>query len=383
MQAERTRRDAVRIVQCAREIGPGMGVGGPAYELERQFIARGYRCERFTLENLGVRPRSVRGSGALAATLRLWRDVVVFSTLGTLVLWWRYRIRGRGTVVVLCHVDALFGDLFVLRSLHKAYLKRRRHAVLQSLRNPLHLFVLARDWVRFRCRIHRHVIALSQTNAQELCTLYGLRREAIHVIPNGVDCERFKPDPAARASVRAATCIDGETFVLLFVANEFERKGLEPLLRALLVLQRSTRDFHLLVAGGDDPGAYRHLLEDTALRVTFLGHRRDIERYYAAADVLVLPTRHDVSPLVGLEAMACGLPVLMTAIGGARDYLRDNETGYFITPDAEDIAARVMGLLGDPEQRARMGRLGRETARRHQWSDVAQRYVELIEECAS
>lgn len=96
-----------RIVQCARTIGPGYGVSGPTFELERRFQSLGCRCERFSLENLHLRTQAMPSGSPGRALLTFWRDVLVFSTVGSLVLWWKFgRCRQPGTVVI-CQVDAL------------------------------------------------------------------------------------------------------------------------------------------------------------------------------------------------------------------------------------------------------------------------------------
>ena len=153
------------------------------------------------------------------------------------------------------------------------------------LRNPMHAMVLLRDWIRFRCRVHRHIVALSEANKREVVRLYGVDPGSIAVIPNGVDLDRFKPDAAARAAVRRELSWPSDVLVGVFVGHEFERKGLDVALAAIRGLSHSGPDVRLIVAGGDAAAGLREAFGDVAAHVAFVGHRSDVERYYAAADV--------------------------------------------------------------------------------------------------
>ena len=367
-----------RIVQCARTIGPGYGVSGPSYQLEKAFQQMGFECERFTLADLGIKTTSMPEGHWLVALLKFWRDIVVYSSVGSLIAWWRYRRRSFGTTVI-CQVDAVYGDIFVVRSLHKAFLKRQPNRHWMMLRNPLHTFVLLRDHIRFKSRIHRHFVALSQPNKDEIVEQYGVDPEHITVIPNGVDMERFKPDLMSRREVRAELGLSESELVAIFAGHEFERKGLPVVLDSFRLLQAQGQTIKLLVAGRDDPRAIRARYSDLDDAVHYLGNRQDIERYYAAADFMIMPTLHDISPLVGPEALACGLPILMTPVGGALAYLKHGENGWFVERDARDIADTLQLLLDDESLLAHASTQARDSVKEWDWSAIARRYVELID----
>jgi UDP-glucose:(heptosyl)LPS alpha-1,3-glucosyltransferase len=372
----------LRIVQCAREIGEGFGVSGPALHLEREFRRLGHQCERFTLADLGLRGQAERpGERGLAAWLLFWRDILAFSFIGGAVLAWRFRRRAPGTVVVT-HVDALYGDVFVLRSLQKALFAADRRRWWWCVRNPLHLLVLLRDEVRFRTRVHRHIVALSEENKQDLVRLYGVDSHRITVIPNGVETGRFRPDPGSGRAVRDELAIGTDGFLALFVANDFEGKGLRPLLEAVRLLHRDGADVHLVVAGRGAADSWRREFADLESFVRYVGHRLDLERWYAAADVFVLPTRFEMSPLAGREALASGLPVLMTDVGGVAAYLRDGRNGFFITTDPADIARKLRLLRDDPGRRAHMAKWSRESVAGDDWGRIAEAYVRLFRSLA-
>jgi glycosyltransferase involved in cell wall biosynthesis len=97
-----------------------------------------------------------------------------------------------------------------------------------------------------------------------------------------------------------------------------------------------------------------------------------------AADAFILPTFYEQWPLVGLEALASGTPILMTSIGGIKEYLVDGENGFFIKRDSQDIADKVRKLIDNPKKIELMKINARETALGYSWQSVTQQYINLI-----
>lgn len=189
------------------------------------------------------------------------------------------------------------------------------------------------------------VIAPSEMVKAHCEEAFARRDLRITVIPHGVDLERFRPlDPAARSAARERLGMDGR-FAVLFAAHNFRLKGLHPLLRAWRGLD-PTR-FALLVAGRDRPPAGARRLEN----VRFLGDREDLLDLYRAADALVHPTFYDPFPLVILEALACGLPIITTRWNGAASLLTDGREGYVIEDPwrADVLRERIERLAGAPD----------------------------------
>jgi glycosyltransferase involved in cell wall biosynthesis len=173
-----------------------------------------------------------------------------------------------------------------------------------------------------------------------------LGRFPVHVIPNGVDLERFRPRD--RRAARERLGLDPHRPTVLFAGADLadRRKG-----GALLVeaMRRLDRDVQLVVAGGAGvPG-----LGATPLGV--LDEQRMADAY-AAADVYVLPTRADNLPNTAVESIACGTPVVAFSVGGVPEVVRHLETGYLAPPeDAAALAEGLRTLLDDDELRARLG----------------------------
>jgi len=368
----------VRIVQIAPEIRPGSGVEGVAHQLERALAAAGAEVERFTLADSGGGWLRVPEGGArrhLAVALR----VVWFSTIGTARA--RRFLAARPDAVTLCHNDVLAGDVYVNHGILRAAMRARGHYAWRMARNPLHLFTSARDAVRYRSRIHRVVVCLTDGERDLLRETYPRLRPRAVVIPNGVATERFRPPTAAaRVAARAAIGAAGDEMVAVFVGHEFDRKGLDIALRAL----RGADGVLLLVVGGSPEmvaGAEeRARALGVADRVRFVGRQADPVPFLHAGDVFVLPSAYEANALVVLEALACGLPVLSTRVGFAPDIIVDGENGFLLERDTSDLVRRLADVAaGDAtEWRAR----ARATAERFAWDAVARRYLALAEEIA-
>lgn len=365
------------IVQIAPAVAPGTGAEGVAYHLEREFRRAGAATERFTLAEarggwLPAPGMGWRGKAALA--LR----VVWFSTVGT-VLARRY-LAARPDAVAICHNDVLAGDIYVNHGILRAAMRARGRYAWRMVRNPLHLFTAARDTIRYAGRTHAVVVNLTEGERRLLRRTYRRLRPRPVVISNGVDTERFAPPtPAERAAARAALGLDDRAVVALFVGHEFERKGLGIALAALTMDDGAA---HLVVVGGTlQMVAEAHEQAErlgVVRRVRFVGTQGDPRPSFRAADLLVLPSAYEANALVVLEALACGLPVLVTPVGYAPDLIVDGENGYLVDRTPEALAARLRDLASADlaPWRAR----ARASAERHAWPLIAQEYLRLVEE---
>jgi UDP-glucose:(heptosyl)LPS alpha-1,3-glucosyltransferase len=181
----------------------------------------------------------------------------------------------------------------------------------------------------FTLRSARHIVAISSRGKAEIERLYGTPAERVTVVYNGVDLARFHPDNRKRwrDDMRDALGIPRESWVVAFVGSGFERKGLGPLMQAVAALR--SRDPRLLVAGKGRTETYRQLAARLGVdgAVTWTGPRPDVERIYAAADVMALPARYEPFGNVHLEALASGIPVLTTSLTGGSEVVRDGVTG--------------------------------------------------------
>ena len=193
-------------------------------------------------------------------------------------------------------------------------------------------------------------IAISSALREDLAS--GYRRSAsTFVIPHGVDGRQFNPEGRGRfrSVVRSEIGIAGETPLFLYVGDL--RKGIEPAIRALA----SVPGAHLLGVSRSHQEPYREIAAACGVsdRVTLLPPTNQVERYYGAADALVLPTPYDAFGMVLTEAMACGLPVITTPMAGAAELLTDGVHGFLVaSPTDTDGLAAAMRTLADDDGRA-------------------------------
>ena len=211
----------------------------------------------------------------------------------------------------------------------------------------------------------------------DLIRVHGVPAERIDVVPPAVDVARFCE--AKDGQLRRDLAIEPDRNVLLFIGHSFERKGLAD---ALAALARCRTDAHLVVVGGGDADAYRREADALGVgrRVHFTGSVDSPEDYYAAADLLVLPTRSDPWGIPVIEAMAAGVPVVTTAAAGSASIAERAGAAIIVPARSPGRLADAIGeLLGDPDRRREMGARGQAEAGRFDVSSVVEATLGLYE----
>jgi glycosyltransferase involved in cell wall biosynthesis len=222
------------------------------------------------------------------------------------------------------------------------------------------------------------VIAVSPHIAEQAIQL-GVKPSRLRVIRSGVDVERFRPRD--RQAARQRLGFQGETPLVLFVGNLEPRKQVDVLVRAMAPLRQKLVDAILVVVGsGQNAGA-----QDQTARLVRLAHELELDEavlfagratdaqlmdYYAAADAFALPSSSEAQGIVALEAMACALTVVATAVGGLVGTIDDGRTGFLVPPgDVEALADVLVQVLPDAVRRRAIGRAARERVERDfSWS---------------
>jgi glycosyltransferase involved in cell wall biosynthesis len=197
------------------------------------------------------------------------------------------------------------------------------------------------------------------------------RRLRIHPTPvaigNGRDPAIFRPNPQARARLRAEWGIPPETVAIVIVSRVVVFKGYRELLEAMasvpaelwVVGERLTSD------RGEDLTPHFDRFATTG-RLRLLGYRRDVADILAAADIFVLPSHFEGLPMSVIEAMLCGLPVVATDIHGPREQVIEGQTGLLVpVRNAPALATALASLAADQALRTRMGQAGLARARAH------------------
>ncbi len=228
---------------------------------------------------------------------------------------------------------------------HRSYLARMEAAGLRGRRRgPYHRAILRLETRAFAPGAYRRVLAVSARVRDEVAADYGVRRDLIRVLYNGVDLERFHPARRAalgRAARRALGLADGERLCAA-IGSGFARKGFDLLLR--LWREAPPRDTALVLVGDDERLAYyRALAEALGARVRVTGPRPDVEAVLAAADVACLPSRQEAFGNVVLEACAAGVPVVTTRRAGAAELLQ-GPLAALVVDDPEDLVALARAL---------------------------------------
>lgn len=241
------------------------------------------------------------------------------------------------------------------------------------------------------------IVVANPVERAQLVWHYRADVSRVAVIPCGVDVELFRPrEPRA---ARARLGFEAER-VLLFVGRLTPIKGLETLLRAFAAVKANglgATAVRLVVVGGDkedpwdgnqdrtDVARLRGMARDLGVGawVEFRGPQPQdvLPDYYAAADLCLMPSRHESFGMVALEAMACGVPVVASRVGGLTVTVQDGVSGLLVPEgDVDALAGGITALLADEGRRRALGRQATEWARRFAWPCVTRTVTELYAE---
>jgi glycosyltransferase involved in cell wall biosynthesis len=225
-------------------------------------------------------------------------------------------------------------------------------------------------WVRmlaFRYRFGGVVpVAVADEVRASIQQLYGYPDPPL--IPNGVPTDEYAPDPDTRAQWRQAHGIEPHATVLVHVGRFAPPKNHALLIEAFAQVRSDAPLYLLLVGGGELENAVREQVAGLGLqgRVRFLGVRADVADILRASDMFVLSSRWEGNPLSVMEAMAAGLPVVSTGVGGVPELVREGETGLLVpSEDAGALAQALQALVDDAARRRAMGAAARQHAVAH------------------
>jgi D-inositol-3-phosphate glycosyltransferase len=237
------------------------------------------------------------------------------------------------------------------------------------------------------------IIAECLQDQQDMEELYGAPSERIDVAPCGFDPDEFWP---VTVDARQQLGFDQDEFIILQLGRMVPRKGVDNVIRALSILQGQYQvQARLVVVGGNaerpDPvttpelGRLMGLSQSLGIEqsITFTGQRQreQLRYYYSAANVFVTTPWYEPFGITPVEAMACGTPVVGTAVGGIKTTVVDGETGYLVPPnDPETLAERLAWLHQHPQVAQRMGWAGmRRAYQNFTWRNVATQVANIYE----
>lgn len=285
------------------------------------------------------------------------------------------------------------GGVMLVHSLHRAWLERSRQmrGSLSGSRwkqnlNPIHSILLRLEARHFSERRYRKLIALTPQVKSDLHRFYDVPPDDVIVNPNGFSPTEFSPEKRAarRGEMRQKLGLTPDQIVLLFVANELERKGYPTLLTALRVLNDPR--VRLLVVGRIDSADARRQADakGVAAQVIICGSTQDVAGFHAAADLFVLPTQYEAFCLAILEALGSGLPVVTTRIPGAEDAIRSGINGVLVDdPKNGEMLAEALRPLLDPDTHIALSATTPDSVRAYQWPTVLAKYEQILQQNAN
>ena len=257
-------------------------------------------------------------------------------------------------------------------------------AMISSIRNeyfgPRHRELV----IRATERLSAATVVNSRRVAESLVRRGIANRRHLVVIHNGIDVSLFRTDPEAREVTRRSLSLREDDFVWLTIGRLTEQKAYPNLFRAFSTVVDGLPSSRLLVAGR---GPLRGELEDLVLRsglrdrVSLLGFRGDIPGLLAASDAFVMASRWEGMPNAVMEALAAGVPVVGTDVGGMGELIHDRRSGYLVPSGAPDeLAMAMVRMMKTPlEERRDMGRSGEAAMRQHyEYTGVMEAWWRLI-----
>lgn len=295
-----------------------------------------------------------------------------------------------------CDVIVSFGRMLkadVVRSgggSHRGFLERigreggpgRR---LWQRLSPYHRSVLALERRAYRPGHYKRIIAVSAQVKRDLMHFYAVAPRQVAVLYNGVDQRRFHPAlrEKSRAEIRRQWNIPDNAPLALFVGSGFRRKGLDYLLAVWAA--PALRNAYLLIVG-DDARIGRYKSRARALagaRIVFAGRREDVENYYAAADIVTLPSLQEAFGNVVLESLASGLAIVVSREAGAAELLSGKLAEGIVNrlDDREQLTGKLVALLeqsADPSGAAEARALAEEYSWENHFRQLEALLLEIV-----
>ena len=278
-----------------------------------------------------------------------------------------------------------------VQSVHRAWLEvsqNLRPNKIQRVRqrlNPLHPILLLLEREHFAKRQYRKVIVTTTDVQRDLERLYSVPHHDVEVVPNGFNPSEFNIDKRLnqRSIVRSQLGITDDTFVLLFAANELERKGFYTLVRAISRL-RNTKVLILVVGRYDTAEAQKVVnVHQVDNQIRLCGSTSNIAEFHSAADAFVLPTKYEAFCLAILEALGSGLPVITTRVPGACNAIVENVNGLLLDNPEDDygLAESIRNLLEASQDSFGATSIA-QSVECYQWPTVLLKYEQILIENA-
>ncbi len=294
------------------------------------------------------------------------------------------QIRRGNFDLVHSHERIFAADLFTLHGVP------HRYWVDQVRRKSMSLYDRATAWVERKLVLEggcRKFVAVSSLTRDIFLREYPIDPEKVFIIHPGVELSgyRRKNKNEARHAVRSSLGIGENDPVMVFASMNFEIKGLDDIIASLGNLQKQAGSLKLVVAGKGNARKYQKMAGEAGVaeNIVFTGllDREKLTDLYLAGDLYVMLSQFDTFGMVVLEAMAAGLPVVVSSRVGAKDVVVQGENGFVIeNPSDHDHVASVLKTMLDEGIRRRMSAAALATASENSWDAAAEKYRALYEE---
>jgi glycosyltransferase involved in cell wall biosynthesis len=383
----------VRVALVTRHFNVAGSLGRYSVELARYLVSAGHEVSVFSIAAV-TNPELVEGAAflpvpvALSSSGRTGRAIEVASFARNVARMLTPR-RSQFDVVHARAPSTSLGDILHLSGVVEGEVRRFFEA-----RGPVGLvrrlgdlaLPVARPILTARSVLEQralrnpslaHIHVDSHQVEEDLLRAYAVDPGKVSVVSPGVNRDEFRPAEDREAVRRELGLPPGETMVL-FCGHDFGRKGLD---RAVVAVSRMRERAHLVVVGGGEASRFSALAGRLGVgdRLHFAGQRSDAWRYFQAADIFTLPTRVEMWGTTVVEAMASGVPPVVTSVAGSAEVVESGETG-FVLPDFHiDLLAQMLDrLAANPGLRERMGAAARERTKALTWTEHGRRVEEAM-----
>jgi len=340
----------------------GGGVEGYVSRLTKGLLDRGHEVHVFS--------HRIDSPPPVDATLHRVPAASFYSALG--VLGFAYNSaamlrQDNGYDIINGFGRCFYQDVFrVGGGVHREYLLQTKASMhnpfLRTLHrlNPVNMAVNHVEEKTFSPSRYRRIICNSKTGKSEIMRYYQVPEDKVRVVYNNVDSDRFTPDIRSkwREEYRQQCGAGEDELLALFVGHGTRRKGIDT---ALKVVERVCRNLPLrLAVVGRCDGRYMSQAKRSNLPVEFLGAQQNVERFYAAADFMLFPTRYEGFSNACMETMASGVPLITTNRSGVHEIIDDGNDGLVVEnyESVDDFVEKVQ-LLENGERRRQMGEAAR------------------------
>src|SRR4030043_1569609 len=295
----------------------------------------------------------------------------------------RRKLAAGNFTLVHSHERIYAADIFTLHGIP------HRYWVHNVRRKKMSLYDLATAWVEKKLVEEgncKKFIAVSNLTKDIFLQEYRINPDKVAVINPGVDLNDYTQQnkDSVRNSIRRELGINIADPVIIFASMNFEIKGLDDVLFSLAKLKAQNRKFKFIVAGKGNIKKYTKMAKEAQIGpdVIFTGpvNKEKLIRMYLASDLYIMLSKFDTFGMVVLEAMAAGLPVIISSNVGAKDVVQEGKNGFIIndTSDADYIATKI-ALLLDENIRRPLAEVAYQTAAQNTWDDVTKKYAAIYE----